>query len=292
MMRVSRPAMACVFEIIFEETERQALRDIANLAFDEIQRLDRELSCFRAASEVSHLNDEAAHRAVMVTPELFDILSVAKDIWRGSDQGFDVTAGPLIDLWRNAENTGVAPDKQAVEDALENVGMGYVLLDEQTHEVRFDRPGIKINLGAIGKGYAVRQASAILREYGVTSALVSGGRSTIKSIGSWTVGIRHPSRFDERVFEIELNDQAMSTSGGPDQRDPDVAECFEHIIDPKTGGTAQSVAASVSVITHDAMISDALSTAFYLRGAGLIDDFPGVRAVFVDAEGRVNDIKN
>ncbi len=281
--------MACEFEIIFEH-DAQGLIDIANLAFEDIARLDRELSCFNPYSEVSHLNEEAAHRAVMVTPDLFEILSVARDIWSSSDGAFDVTAGGLIELWRQAELNGIAPEKQAIEDALANVGMGSVVLDEPTHEVRFDKPGLKINLGAIGKGYAVRQAVSILREYGVTSALVSGGGSTIQSIGSWNVGIRHPSRIDERAAEIELNDEAMSTSGGPAQRDPNIEEHFEHIIDPKTGEAARSAAASVSVITSDAMVADALSTVFYLRGTGMVTAYPGVRALFMDVDGCVEDL--
>ncbi len=289
MFRLARPAMACEFEIIFEH-DAQGLIDIANLAFEDIARLDRELSCFNPSSEVSHLNDEAAHRAVMVTPDLFEILSVARDIWKSSDGAFDITAGPLIELWRHAERSGMAPEKQAIEDALAKVGMGSVILDEPTHEVKFDKTGLKINLGAIGKGFAVRQAVSILREYGVTSALVSGGGSTIQSIGSWNVGIRHPSRIDERAAEIELNDQAMSTSGGPAQRDPNVEEHFEHIIDPKTGEAANSAAASVSVITNDAMIADALSTVFYLRGASMVAAYPGVRALFIDADGCIEDL--
>lgn len=289
MHRLSRWAMACEFEIIFEDDE-QGLIDIANLAFEDIARLDRELSCFNPSSEVSHLNDEAAHRAVMVTPDLFEILSVAKDIWRSSDGAFDVTAGALIELWRQAELNGIAPKKQAIEDALANVGMGSVVLDEPTHEVRFDKPGVRINLGAIGKGYAVRRAVSILQEYGVVSALVSGGGSTIQSIGRWNVGIRHPSKLFERAAEVELSDEAMSTSGGPAHRDPNVEEHFEHIIDPKTGEAASSAAASVSVITGDAMIADALSTVFYLRGAGLVSTYPGIRALFVDADGCIKDL--
>lgn len=274
--------MACEFEIILEGEDRQGLIDIANLAFDEIERLDETLSCFRPTSEVSFANDEAARRAVIVGPELFEILSAAAEVWLDSDGAFDVTSGPLVDLWREAERTGSPPSKQAIGKALEKVGMAHVLLDEQTHEVRFDEPGVRINLGAIGKGYAVRKAASILVEYGVESALVSGGRSTIQAIGVWNVGIRRPSNLDERVAEIELSNQAMSTSGGPAQRDRDVEERFEHIIDPVTGLPAQSEAASVSVIADDAMLSDALATAFYLRGRDLASKYPEVEAIFVE----------
>lgn len=307
-------AMACQFELIIsDERDRDELVDIANLALDQIERMDGELSCFRPTSEVSFLNAEAANRPIAVGPDLFEILQVAQAVWQETDGAFDVTAGPLIDLWRSAEQTGTPPDKQAVDNALAQVGMPRIVLDEQTHSVRFGAgqntqhpelveealsvPGLQINLGAIGKGYAVRKAASILKEYDVGSALVSGGGSTIFGFGDgpdgdgWRVGIRHPSKLDERVTEINLRDQAMSTSGGPAQRDRDIEEAFEHIIDPSTGMPAQSEAASVTVITEDAMLSDALATAFYLRGRELATRYcaahPATRAVFVDRHGRV-----
>ena len=287
IFRLKRHAMACEFAITIEGEGGQALADIANFALDEVEQLDETLSCFRATSEVSFVNEEAARRPVIVGPDLFEILSTAKDVWRDTGGAFDVTSGPLVGLWRTAERTGIAPERQAIDAALEKVGMTHVLLDEATHAVRFAIEGIRVNLGAIGKGYAVRKAASILREYGVESALVSAGGSTVQAIGAgWKVGIRHPSKLDERVAEIQLNDQAMSTSGGPAQRDEHVGERFEHIVDPVTGSAAESVAASVSVITDDAMLSDALATAFYLRGPELARRFAGVRAVFVDPEGR------
>ncbi len=285
VFRFIRPAMACEFSILIEGEDRRSLVDIANLALDEIQRLGETLSCFRQASEVSFVNDEAQRRPIIVGPDLFEILRTAKVIWQQTDGAFDVTAGPVIDLWRTAEQTSIEPDTQAIEGALKKVGMAHVLLDEDTHAVQFDTQGVRINLGAIGKGYAVRKAASILMEYGVESALISGGGSTIQAIGGgWKVGIRHPSRLDEHVAEVELNNEAMSTSGGPAQRDANVEEHFEHIIDPVTGKSAQSAAASVTVITNDAMVSDALATAFYLRGPELAKRFPNARAIFVPIE--------
>lgn len=305
--------MACEFEIIVADgRDQNEIVDIANLALDEVEQLDSELSCFRPTSEVSFVNAEAAQRPIMVGPDLFEILRAAKEVWWETDGAFDVTAGPLIDLWRSAEQTGTAPDKQAIDEALARVGMSRVVLDEHTHSVQFDTgqntqhpepvegslsvPSLRINLGAIGKGYAVRKAASILREYDVGSALVSGGGSTIFGFGDgpdgdgWRVGIRHPSKLDERVTEIVLRGQAMSTSGGPAHRDKDVEENFEHIIDPATGEPAMSEAASVSVIADDAMLSDALATAFYLRGRELATRYcaahPGTRAVFVAPDGQ------
>jgi len=173
--------------------------------------------------------------------------------------------------------------------------MRHVILDERDNSVRFDREGISMNLGAIGKGCAVGRAIEVLREHGIGSALISAGRSTVYGLGAqpdgkpWRIGIRHPERFDERVAAVELVDASLSTSGGPRQRDRAVEERFEHIIDPATGMPAWADVISATVIASDPALSDALSTAFYLRGKHFALDYcrahEGVRALLVEAEG-------
>ncbi len=296
-LRLSRYAMACNFEVIVCGDDRQYLIDVANMALDEIERLDEQLSCFRPTSEVSYLNSEAARRPVVAEPGLFHLLQVAQRVWRDTGGAFDVTLGPIIDLWREAEKIGIVPNKKAIDTAMSKVGMSHVHINPQTNSVSFDRDGVKINLGAIGKGYAVGRACDILREYNVMAGLVSGGGSSVQAYGAppgengWTVGIRHPSNFDERVETIQLIDQAMATSGGILQRDKAVRENFEHIIDPATGEQAAPAAVSVTAIAQNAAEADALSTAFYLRGEQLAQDYcrahAGTSAVFVkqDTDG-------
>jgi len=287
--------MACEFEMILSGPDPAYLEQVADLALDEITRLDGALNCFDPASEVSYLNAYAARAPVIVEPSLFELLAVARDVSRETDGAFDITAGPLIDLWRKAERTGREPPSEAIGAALTRVGMEHVTLDESSNSIQFDREGVSINLGAVGKGYAVRRAVEIIREYGIESALVSAGKSTVYGLGTqpdgepWRIGIRHPDRLDERVAAVEPRDEAMSTSGGPRQRDAAVEERFEHIIDPVTGRPAQTDLISATVITPDPALSDALSTAFYLRGRAFALDYcrahEGVRALLVEAVG-------
>lgn len=291
--KLSRPAMNCRFEMILCGTDESSLRDIAECALDEVQRLDRQLSCFNHTSEVSYVNAEAWKKPVPVGPDLFELLSISKKVWRDTGGAFDVTLGPLIDLWREAERTSVPPDKEAVDSALKRTGMQHIILDEGASTVMFDIEGVHLNLGAIGKGYALRQAAAVLREYGVESAFMSAGRSTVYAIGSqpcgdsWRVGIRHPRNFDENVVVVELRDKALSISGGVIQRDESIEERFEHIIDPLTGMPAEPCVASASVIADDPAFSDAFSTAIYLRGrplAGRLMSSEGIQVVLVEPE--------
>lgn len=292
-LRLARFAMNCRFEVTFQGDDRGYLEQVASLALDEVASLDAKLSCFSPTSEVSFLNAEAFERSVVVSPDLFGLLQLAREVWRETDGAFDITAGPLIALWREAERTGIEPSSEDVGAALGRTGMRHVLLDAGTNSVRFDTDGIGVNLGAIGKGYAVRRAVEILREYGIASVLVSAGGSTVHGLGDgpdeagWRVGIRHPSRLDGRIAEVELHDRALATSGGPAQVDRVVEERFEHIIDPRTGRPASGGLVSASVITPDAALSDALSTAFYLLGPEFATthcrSHEGVEAILVEA---------
>ncbi len=286
--------MACEFELILNGADRAYLDQVADLALDEIARLDGALNRFDPTSEVSYLNAYASSRPVIVSPDLFEILRLAQTVSRETHGAFDVTAGPLIDLRRRAERRGDLPCADAMPALLELVGMEHVMADSSDNSVRFSREGVLIDLGAIGKGYAVRRAIEIAREYGVKSALVSAGGSTVCGLGAqpdgepWRIGIRHPSRLDERVATVYLHYEAMSTSGGPRQRDEAVEERFEHVIDPVTGGAARTDLVSATAITQDPVLSDALSTAFYLRGKAFALDYcrahEGVRAVLVEAD--------
>jgi len=293
LLRFRRFAMACSFELILTGADRDYLEQVAGVVLDEVESLDRKLSCFSPTSEVSYLNSEAGRRPIIVSPDLFEILRLARRVWKETEGAFDVTAGPLIALWREAERIGVEPTKDVLDKVLHQIGMQHVLIDEISNSVRFDIDGIGINLGAIGKGYAVKRAAEILREYNIKSALISAGGSTIYGLADecgqagWRVGVRHPSKFEERIAEVTLRSRAISTSGGPMQRDPAVKERFEHIIDPRTGLPANGGLVSASVVAEDAALSDALATAFYMLGMRFAESYcrvhEGVEAILVEA---------
>ena len=271
--------MACDFSIVAAGEDKAFLTEVANEALDVIQRLDEQLSCFNPRSEVSFVNANAAKGPVRIDPGLFELLRLAAEVHRDTGGAFDVTTGPLIDLWREAEESGVEPSGKAVEKALSKVGMARIVLDDSANSVAFAFDGVRSNLGAIGKGYAVDRAVSVLSDYGIESALVSGGGSSVRALGvqpdgeAWNVGIRHPSKTDERVATVRLANRAMATSGGIRQRDESVEERFEHIIDPVTGRPAEPSAVSVTVLAPSAALADALSTAFYLRGKDLAEPY-------------------
>ena len=176
--------MATRFEIALHGDDDPRLRAAAEEALDEIERLDAQLSLYRNTSEISRLNAAAAAGPVRVSPPLFQLLSRARDLHRETGGVFDITIGPLMRCWGFMRDTGRLPTDEALAAARERVGMELIELDEDQFTVRFRRDGVMLDLGSIGKGYALERAANLLRDAGVTSAILHGGTSTVCAIGT------------------------------------------------------------------------------------------------------------
>ena len=259
---------------------------------EEMKRIDVAMSTYRKDSEVSKVNDRAALENVVITPELFDLLSTALEYSRLTDGAFDITyasVGYLYDFRNNVRPT----DKQ-IHDALPGINYRHVILDPKKHTVHFTQPGVRIDLGGIGKGHAVDRSIALLQSRGVQHALVqAGGDSRI--IGDrfgqpWIIGIRHPDRKNEVIARMPLEDAAMSTSGDYERYFDEKGVRYHHIIDPKTGDSARKVR-SATVIGPTATQTDGLSkTAFVLGAEKAIEIYnrlEDIDAVIVKPDGTV-----
>ncbi len=268
---VRRRAMATTFEIVLLGDDRDFLAAAGHEALDEVERLEEQLSVYVPTSEVSWVNERAAIEPVRVEPRLFDLLQLSARLSEETQGAFDITAGPLVKAWGFYRQQGVVPSAETIAQTLEHVGMRHVLLDEGDSTVRFDRAGVEINLGSIGKGYAVDRAAAVLRNLGVEAALIHGGYSTIYALGAppdaegWVIGIRHPLDEEKHITTVTLRDQALSTSGSYEQFFEVDGKRYSHILDPRTGTPARGMWSS-SVIAPSATESDALSTAFFVLG--------------------------
>ena len=153
-------------------------------ALDEVDRVDRLMSHYRPESPLSRLNRSAGSGPVVVDPELFDFLELCLRWSRESEGAFDVTVGPLMKAWGFFRDDGRLPGPEELARAREAVGYGHVALDRQAGTVRFDRPGVELDLGGIGKGYAVDRVVELLRRRGVASALVNLGGSSVYGLGA------------------------------------------------------------------------------------------------------------
>jgi FAD:protein FMN transferase len=288
---VSRPAMACRFEVTLP-LEDQAGVSAARQALDEVDRLESQLTIFRESSEVSLVNREAAAGPVCVEQSLFSLLLLCRELCRETGGAFDITSGPLSRCWGFLRRQGRIPEPGEIEEAKALVGEDNLLFDCESRAIRFARPGVEINLGSVGKGYALDRVAAIMSRR-VRTALLSAGSSSIRAIGGvdggWTVGVRHPVDKERRLAVARLRDAALSTSGSEEQFFECGGKRYGHIIDPRTGWPAGGVA-SVTVIapspTVGAAVTDALATAFYVGGPKLAADYcaahPGVLALMLE----------
>ena len=278
LISARREAMACEFEILQNAGQYPEGTDAAIAALDLIDLLENQLSVYRPHTEVSELNRRAAHEPVPVEPGLFGLLEQAVGLYRETGGAFDITSGPLTKVWGFYRRQGSMPSSDEVRQALALVGSEGLILNPANHTVYFRQSGMEINLGAIGKGYALDRCAGLLAEHGVSDVLIHGGNSSVLARGSrtdadgWTVALRHPLKPDQRLAEFRLRNQALGTSGSGTQFFHHQGRRYGHILDPRTGWPAEGVLAC-TVIAPTAALSDALSTALYVLGLERATDF-------------------
>jgi thiamine biosynthesis lipoprotein len=279
-------AMATRFEVVLHGDNPASLRAAGEEALRLVEELEAQLSLFRPGSEISLLNARAAREPVRVTPALFALLQQAKRLHEESGGAFDVTIGPLVRCWGYMGGDGRIARPEEVAEARAKVGMGLVQLGPEAFTVRFAREGVMLNLGAIGKGYAVERAAEVLREAGVTSALLHGGTSTVQAIGEppgeefWKIAIERPSpsagTAPTLLATVPLRDEAMSVSAVWGNSFEVGGRTYGHIIDPRTGEPAVGTVLT-AVVLPSATETDALSTALLTLGHAGHDQVAGLR---------------
>lgn len=267
----SLDAMGTTFTIVAYDEDRLKLEAAVDEAFEEVRRLDSLLSNYKRDSEWSRVNREAAAGPVRVSAELFSLLEACVDYSRRSGGAFDITVGPLVKTWGFYKGQGRLPHRAEIRDALARVGYQALELDPAAQTVRFAKPGMEIDPGGIGKGYAVDRVVAVLRAAGITSALISAGGSSIYALGAppgqpgWKIKIRHPKSPSQTIEETVLRDESMSTSGSYEKFFVAGGKLYTHIFDPRTGFPASGVV-SVSVVAPRTIDSEAWTKPFFIRG--------------------------
>ncbi len=265
---LSLEAMATRFELVLHGDDPARLRAAGEEALAEIAALDAQLSFYNPSSEISWINANAARGPVKAEPRLFELLSLALDISRATEGAFDITVAPLMRAWGFAGGEGHIPDRERIESALKICGMDHIRMDSNSRSIEFDAAGVQLDLGGIGKGYAIDRAVEVLRECGVFSALIHGGTSTVHGIGTppdegaWRVAA-NLGQNSPRVYA--LRDTALSVSAVHGKSFTDAGEQYGHVIDPRTGAAVKhDIIAAVS--GPSPTVCDALSTALLVLG--------------------------
>lgn len=276
-------AMATRFELLLYGADPARLRAAGEEALAEIERVEAQLSRYRAASEIAWINARAGGDPVRVDPRVLSLLERCAELWRLTDGAFDVTLGPLLRAYGFVGGGGSAPDPDARERARAHVGMDAVELDRSAVTVRLRRAGMELDLGAVGKGYALDRVIAVLEEHGVARALLHGGTSSVHAIGTapdggaWRVAWRIPGRPDARR-RLEASRPALSVSAVHGKGFDSGHGWMGHVLDPRRGVPTRA-AASACVVGASSTLCDALSTALLVNGPSwtsrLAERFPG-----------------
>jgi thiamine biosynthesis lipoprotein len=268
---------------------------VAAKVLDEIDRLERILTIYDAKSEVSRLNQLAHERPIHLSDEVFEVLSLAQKLGAETAGAFDVTTGPFTKAWGFFQRQPRVPSGEALARATHIVGMHHVRLDAASRTLRFNTPGVEINLGSIGKGYALDRGADVLHRESLKAALLDAGRSSVLAIGhppreerGWLIGIADPRDPQSNVARIWMRDRALATSAASYQFIQHDGKRLGHIINPRTGCPAQGVQ-SATVLAPTAAEADVLSTAFYIMGVEPARAFcachRSISAIMVPADG-------
>lgn len=277
--------MATRFEIVMHGPEPSRMRSAGEEAIAHIERLDRQLSAYNPQSDISWINAHASAAPVKTDPVLFGLLKLALQVGKLTDGAFDISVAPLLRTWGFTTGRPAVPSREDIRAALEAVGPDKIILDESGFTVRFARSGVRLDLGAVGKGCAIEQAVEILREGGVGSAIVHGGTSTIHAVGappgrdSWKVAVRG-------LQPVELRDSSLSVSAVHGKSFTFEGTEFGHVIDPRNGTPVRQT--RIAVVTGPgAALCDMLSTALLVLGTEwlptLEQRFPGYSGVCTNA---------
>lgn len=296
MYQEARRLMWTKFEIVAYGPGRAKLVEATNAAFEEIGRLDQQMSNYSETSELTYINRNAARAGVIVEKELFDLLELSVAYSRKTSGAFDITVGPLMRAWGFFNGQGRVPEPRELSSVMARVGYRHLTFNDAKRTIRFDHDGVELDLGGIAKGYAVDKAAAILSESGVTSALITSGASSIRAIGAppnqkaWRVQVSDPLDRSRSVTSIEIKDQSVSTSGCNEKTFKHAGKTYCHIMDPRTGHPIEGIL-SATIISPSGVEAEALSKAVMVMGVewskGYLRNRPDLRAIlyYSDAEG-------
>ena len=263
-------------------------RKAASIVFSEIKRIEDLVSKYKPDSELSKLNKMGK---LNVSPDTHYLIKKSKDFWQVSDGAFDITVGPLMDIWGFTDKKYRLPSSEEIKKTLGLIGSDKIIFNNKDNMIQFKVLGMKIDLGAIAKGYAVDCAVKKLKEMGIKSCLINAG-GQVYGLGDkfgkpWNIAIKDP-RGKDFIGYLELKNKSVATSGDYEQYFIKDNLRYTHILNPKTGYPIDSGIISVTVIAPDGLTADALSTAIFVlgeeKGLALAKRFPNVEVKIIEKE--------
>ncbi len=288
----SRAMMGTEVSVNLWHDDNAAGQELVAAVLAEAERIDRLMSTYIDTSRISDVNRLAASKAVVTGDELFQLIRRSLDISVLTHGAFDITYDSVGQHYDFRERR--RPDAETVETERQQIDYRLIEMDQAAGTVRFRKPGVRINLGGIAKGYVVERGVDILRNHGVENGIVTAGGDS-RLLGDrrgrpWMIGIRDPRNEGQVAISVPLEDEAISTSGDYERYFEEGGVRYHHIIQPSSGAPATGVH-SATVFGPDAVLTDALSTSVFImgvdRGLRLIGSLPDYESIVIDAEGRI-----
>lgn len=283
--------MGTLAEISVRESDREKARIAIDSAFAEMRRIENLMSAHIADSEVSRLNKSAGEDFMPVSPEMAEVIRVAIRVGDLSQGAFDITIGPVVNLWKFDDEHPSIPAVDVLKKAVELVN--YKDMEIKEGKIRLTRAGMQLHLGAIAKGYGVDRAIGVLRKSGIRDAIVNAG-GDLMATGTrnveklWVIGIQHPRKPENIIASFAVKDRAVATSGDYQKYFIRDNIRYHHIFNPADGTPASGVT-SVTIAANTAMEADALATAVFVLGAEkglrLIESLENTEAMIVSEDG-------
>jgi len=275
-------------------SDREIGHKAIRAGFDEIKRLERLLSTWIVSSELSQVNAEAGRHSVRVSRETFDLVSKSLEMARLTNGGFNIAVGPAVEAWSVTERQHI-PTEEELHRLNELVDWRNVHLAEEEQTIFLSLPGMRIDVGGIGKGYAADRAAKEMKRAGAEGGVVALS-GDIKAFGAlpemdgFPIGIKHPRKEGAVLAVIDLRDEAISTAGDYERFFERDGVRYHHILDSKTLQPARTCQ-SVTVIGKEGVLVDGLDTGIFVlgpeRGMDLVERLPNIEALIVDQQGRV-----
>lgn len=265
--------------------------EILNKCFEEISRIENIVSINKEGTEIDKLNKNAGIRPVKLSEMSYDIIKKSIEYSYLSDGGYDISIGPLVKLWSIGLPEAKVPSKEEINEVIKFIGYSNIELNEYTNEVFLNKKGMILDLGSIAKGYAADEVAKLLKNEGVTRAIIDLG-GNIYALGTkdnnknWTIGIQNPfSNRGDAIGSVEVSNKSVVTTGVYERFIEEDGVKYHHILNPKDGYPYNTNIAGVSIIADYSVDADALSTLVFTKGLeeGLkfVNELNGIDAIFV-----------
>jgi FAD:protein FMN transferase len=287
-----KPKMGSPFTISFYSSDSVMANNAATAAFRKADELNEILSDYIDSSEINRLSISSGHnRYVAVSQPLFDILQRSLEAALLSGGAYDITIGPVVQLWRKARKTKIFPAADSIKTALEKTGYRYVHLNPADHAVYLEKSGMELDVGGLGKGFVAAAALQVLHDYGFDRAMINAGGKIVTGMAppekeGWLIGINAPGEKQEILSQfLVLHEMSVATSGDIYQYAEFNGKRYSHIVDPKTG-IGLTKRRNITAIARDGTTADWLATACSVlsirRSFKLIRKFPGAALLITE----------